>query len=206
MTIKHVIFDLDGVLLDTLTPERARYSSIVSQFNRGPLTEDEFNYMKKSGPKDILNYCLSNSSDVEKAFVIHEASLKEHNSVFPLFDKVIETLDALQESGVSLSVASSRDETIYPILSANKLASYFSKNVICSKHYNSSEYKPHPTPIHLAMGLVDAVNPDEVVYIGDQKVDMIAAEKAGVNFIGFNLDTQVSTNYFPDLIKLIENI
>lgn len=199
---KLLIFDFDGVLLDSLFAGRAMYSRILGELGYPPLTDDQYNFMKRSGPKDLLRYCLNDESLVKQGMELREKYREEKDSSVKLFDDVPETLESLSKKYL-LAIATSRDKTVYDLLDSHNIRLYFGNRVISNEDYSSSEFKPHPASINMAIKRSGNFDLSDVVYIGDQSSDALAAKNAGVDFIGFNMVSDVYTTNFSELESLV---
>lgn len=198
-----ILYDFDGVLLDTLSAGREKYSSILVQLGRHPLTDEEFEYMKQSSPSELLTYCLSDSELVKKGMELRSKGEYLESTSVTLFDGVRETLEKLSKDNI-LGIVTSRDESVYDLLDKFNLNQYFSGGVISNLDYSKDEFKPHPKPLQLAIAKNDYGNKlDEVVYIGDAKTDFESAKNAGVRFIGFG---KVGDEYVTHMNQLENKI
>lgn len=98
----------------------------------------------------------------------------------PLYDGVLELLDALEEGGWLLGVATGKsDRGLAFCLDHHGLTSRFISLQTADRHPS----KPHPSMIDQAMADAGAV-PESTLMIGDTSYDMAMAKAAGVTAVG----------------------
>jgi len=181
MKIKAIIFDVDGVLIDSnriiidLFKETAKKMKL-----KVPSDEDVIKLMGQS-LEDNIKF-LWPDSDV-KIFA------KKYREEFvkikiPIFEGTIEAIEELKKSGFKLGIVS------------GKKGFYLKKNlkdagfklelfdVIISAE-DTKEHKPSPKPILIACDKI-GVKPTEIVYVGDARFDYEAAKAAKANFVAVN--------------------
>lgn len=98
----------------------------------------------------------------------------------PLYDGLIEALDALEADGWTLGVATGKsDRGLGFLLAHHGLTHRFVTLQTADRHPS----KPHPSMIEAAMAEAGAV-PESTVMIGDTSYDMAMARAAGVRAVG----------------------
>lgn len=184
--IKAVIFDKDGVLMDTEKTYFKAYRDTISYFggNRVYGWNDHKRFMGMLSSERFLK--LKNMFNLSIGFddFINEYrkryfELFEKNSV-ALPDGLKEFLHKLKSASIKLGVAtsSSRKNTDFTLKKTN-LTQYFDVVVTAD---DVSKGKPHPELFQLAASKLH-IAPGECVVIGDSINDMIAAKAAGMKVI-----------------------
>jgi phosphoglycolate phosphatase len=98
----------------------------------------------------------------------------------PLFDGMIDALDALAEAGWTFGVATGKsDRGLAHILAHHGIADRFVTLQTADRHPS----KPHPSMIEMAMAEAGAT-PATTVMIGDTSYDMMMARAAGASALG----------------------
>ena len=186
--LKAVIFDMDGVLVDT----EATYDSHLTGY-----LKKEFNLDIN---KDFLDTTrgLSSRSFWEKIFnefnlthsieeVIQHARLtyfeflKSHPDLKPI-DGVIDLINSLEKSGLLLAVASSASlRRIRMILESLGIQDKF-KAIICGDDVEKG--KPHPD-IYLKAAERLGINPKDCIAIEDATNGIKSAKAAGMKVIAY---------------------
>ncbi len=180
MSIKLIIFDLDGTLADA-------YPAIIRSFN---YAMQRLNYPKQSaltirravgrGDENLLRPFVK-TKDLKKALSLyrrhHKMSLLRHSRLFPGVHKV---LALLKRKGYKIAIASNRPTQFSRILIRHlKLKKYFDY-VLCA---DKLKYiKPHPEIIHKITQHF-SLKSHQTVYIGDMAIDLQAGRRAKVKTI-----------------------
>nr|WP_319489892.1 HAD family hydrolase [uncultured Caproiciproducens sp.] len=177
MKYTHVVFDVDGTMLDSedavllslqktlLTVQQKMYPLEELRFTLGIPGIDALTQMKVD--------------HIEDAFRLWGDTELEYSYAMKLFDGITSTLLQLEEDGISLGIITSRtreefDDTFSPL----GLNHYF-EYIICAE--DSAEHKPNPGPMLKYLELSEAHGKD-VLYIGDSVYDCNCAKGAGVDF------------------------
>jgi HAD superfamily hydrolase (TIGR01509 family) len=183
--IKAVIFDMDGVIIDS----EPIYFRIISEMLREmeiEITRDELS--KFVGRSDLwetfkekyeLDYNVDDISDEEqKRFLSY---LKNHFEDGPI-DGVADLIKELENKGYSLVLASSsKMENINSVLTKLGLIDHFSLRISGADLETS---KPHPE-IFLEAAKMAQTTQEECLVIEDSENGVKAAKAAGMKCIGY---------------------
>lgn len=98
---------------------------------------------------------------------------------FPVYEGIKDLFKVLSSRGISLSVVTSAP-TAYcsKVLAVHGLAA---NSAVC--YHDTSKHKPDPEPMELALRNL-GLQPSEVVSVGDEPKDTLAAKAAGIAAIG----------------------
>jgi len=193
--VKCVIFDCDGVLIDSFDANMRYYSRIKEQLGLPPLTDDEMSFVHTRTHKEAIEH-IAPGEYFKKAWEAVESF--DSTSLMPYIKRsegLLEFLWWLRDAGFLLAINTSRGETIDAILEDKELEGYFYPVMTSAK---VCEPKPHPEGVYKIMTRLQ-LNPQEVAYIGDSHVDEKTARAAGVRFWAYkdaNLEAQVHINDF----------
>lgn len=123
---------------------------------------------------------------------LHEAMAEEYKRAFvamrannsldpePLFDGILESMDALEAAGWLLGVATGKsDRGLRLLLEHHGIHGRFVTLQTADRHPS----KPHPSMLHTAMADAGA-SPQTTAMIGDTSFDMAMARAAGTHAIG----------------------
>ncbi len=201
--IELIIFDLDGVIVDTKKNMELSWEHVKKKYK---INKSFIEYKKNVGLPfcDILRKLNINSNQIQIENAYQDASLK-NNSKISLFPNVKKTIKELQKNYLTAIVTSKDSKrTKFLIKKFNLTFNYIS----CPK--KNLRGKPYPDQINLVLDRLKIKNRSNVVYIGDTKYDFLTAKKAKINFIhasyGFEkkiADVKVKINKFSDLLKEI---
>ena len=175
---KHLILDMDGVLVDSLELMKEAWSASKGE-EFAPFDE----YKKLIGlPFDdiclklgVKKECIG---DIKKDYFSFS---KKYVNKVKLFDGVKESLEAFKNAGIKISIASSKDYE-----SALNILKYFNIKIDCLVTPNANGYqgrnKPFGDPLLYAC-FKNQVSTKESIYVGDMISDYQAAKDASIDFI-----------------------
>lgn len=177
MKYQHIVFDLDGTLMDT---ERA----ILPALRDTLLARTGKHY-----PEEELTFALGITGadalkrlgvdDIDGVLALWVDNMHRYQDAVTLFSGVEEVLKALRDSGVTLGIVTSQtyeefDHGFVPL----GVSGYFQ---VAIRAEDTEEHKPAPAPLLKYMELSGA-RPEEVLYVGDSVYDSRCAQAAGVDF------------------------
>lgn len=187
MRFKAVIFDMDGVLVDSEPLHVSIETAMIKELNIALKKElyskfagttslsmwktlvEEFHLDKN--PKEL-------STESDKRFVDELLNTEE----VQLFDGVRGVLINLYNKGIPIALASSSSKLIVnAVLERFNLRQYFNAVVTGSDIQNS---KPHPEIFLLAAKKLK-ISPSDCIVVEDSPNEVKAAHLAGMNCIGF---------------------
>jgi HAD superfamily hydrolase (TIGR01509 family) len=181
---KLVIYDCDGVLLDTLDSNYIFYNRVMEYLGRQPLDRDDLAaraVLHTYSFANVMEHFFAGDERREDAWnfakTVHYQDLSQYMRIE---DGLIETLDRLKGS-VSLAVCTNRATSMEMIIEDFGLTGYFSCVMTASQVANP---KPHPEPL---LKVLDhyGLQPSEALFVGDGEVDMLSARCAGVPFVAY---------------------
>ena len=174
--IKLVLFDLDGVLIDSKKNMYLSWQAVRKQFN---LSTGFDKYFKNIGiPFEHILKKIKVKKDKKKIEKIYRKNSIRKFDKIRIFSKVKKTLEILKEKKINVGIVTSKDNTrTLKILKKFKLN--FKIIITPSKKLKG---KPHPDQLNKAIKIAK-VKKSNTVYIGDMFVDYKAAKNAGIHFI-----------------------
>lgn len=184
MSIKAVIFDLDGTLLDTLGDLTSAVNTALRHHGFPLLTESDICSRVGNGVRRLIERSLPDGAggqlvddclaEFQAAYDVH---LVERTHPYQGIPAVIE---AFHRRGVRIAVLSNK----YHAAACRLVEHYFPGQMATTLGERpGTPRKPDPTSTHEIMHAL-GVQPDEILYIGDSDVDMQTAKNAGVTAIG----------------------
>ena len=207
--IKAVIFDIDGVLLDSFEANLKFFQDLMIKTGYRPPTREEFSAVFHLNMMDAIKVLTKSNSEEEIKRIWEIGRSREVRYDVELLvmpegaEDVVETLSKNYLLGI---VTSRIKESVYESPKLAKLAKYF--KVVVS-YGDTTKHKPHPEPLLLTAQKLK-VKPQECVYIGDVENDIKAARAAGMKIIIYskNQFDQVDgwTSSFVKLPELISSL
>ncbi|MEX1018444.1 MAG: HAD family hydrolase [Litorilinea sp.] len=180
MKIQALVFDFDGLIVDTETPEFAAWQAVFAA--RGcelPLAT----WVLNIGTRGVVDpYALlaeQLGAPVERETVrgqvrAHYDALIQDQQLLP---GVGDYLEAARQAGIQLAVASSsRHDWVDPHLHAHGIRDYFAE-VVCAD--DVTEVKPDPELYRLALRRLDRA-PAQAIALEDSPNGVLAAKAAGM--------------------------
>jgi HAD superfamily hydrolase (TIGR01509 family) len=184
---KLVIYDCDGVMLDTLESNYIFYNRVMEHLGRPSLDRNDHEARKVLHTysfNNVMEYFFSDDRQKDQALTFAKTIHYRDLAPFMRMEHgFIETLDRLK-GAVTLAVCTNRAISMDMIIEDFGLSSYFTCVMTAGKVTNP---KPHPEPLLKVLEQI-GVAPEEALFIGDGEVDMLAAASAGVPFIAYKSD------------------
>lgn len=203
--IKAVIFDIDGVLLDSFDSNLSFINELLEANGYKPLTKKKYLPLFYVPLRDvIINAGIKNEKEIQ--WLIKSAKTGNFRTKLPIMTKgALKTIKFLSKC-YKLGIATGRIKTYVYEKPMDAVEHYISATVT---YEDTAKHKPHPDPLLLAAKMLK-VTPKDAVYIGDAQLDMAAARAAGVKFILYSkkrikgADKRVrSFDKIPDAISML---
>lgn len=199
--IKVVAFDCDGVMFDTVKANTAYYNNILNHFGKPDMTPEQFTYSYMHTADEAIAKLFEDEKSFEEAQVF-----RKHMSYIP-FLKYMEIEPHLKpllkklKSKYKTAVATNRTDTMKRVLIEHDLEEYFDLVVSALDVKN-----PKPSPDQLITILEHFnIEPSQLIYVGDSKLDEIAAKAAGISLIAYK-NRSLDAEFYINSLKELENI
>lgn len=182
--IKAVLFDMDGVLVDSIEAWFRLFNKTLKYFGKEEFAREKFLNKVWGGPieRDAEEFFGKPLEDVKEFYFDNFDSFKENLRLFP---NTKETLTGLKNKKLKLGLVTNTPKNqAYKLINHLKLKDYFDV-VIGGDEVEHG--KPAPDMILLACRRL-GIKPRDSIYVGDTNVDIIAGKKAGCFTIGFKID------------------
>lgn len=200
MTIKAFIFDLDGTLLNTISDLRDSINLALDYYGYPHFSEDEVKLKVGNGMKRLLERCIPvekvTNEHVEEVLGVFLGEYKIHqmDKTAP-YPGIVDLLHQLNQRGIPCGVISNKQNP-----NTQSIVQHFFSDIaftFVSGEVAGIDPKPDPT---LTLRCIAAMNldQDEILYVGDTKVDIATGHNAGLKTVGV-------TWGFRDRQELVEN-
>jgi phosphoglycolate phosphatase len=199
---KVVIYDCDGVILDSMESNYIFYNRIMKFLGRPEIDRDNCNakrVLHTYSFHNVMDYFFA--GDLRREDALQFAKTIHYRDLMPYMkmeDGFVSALDQLK-GHTSLAICTNRATSMEMIIEDFGLSGYFEYVMTASQVTNP---KPHPEPL-LKVLKHFGVEPDEALFIGDGEVDMQAANSAGVPFISYksNLPGLARIEHHSEIIR-----
>jgi len=179
--MRTVLFDLDGTLVDSLPGLTVALNALLTELGRANLTLAEVRgYIGHGAPYLLAAAAEHTGGPFERDQLPRYRTLCTQIAAFQTepFAGISDMLDRLP-ARVGL-VTSKPEESTMALL---RELGWLNRFEVIVGGDTLSVRKPDPAPLRHAMQAM-GVESEQVIYVGDSDVDQIAAERAGVGFVG----------------------
>jgi len=177
-TLRTVLFDLDGTLIDSLRLILDSYHHTLAQHGLPARTDED--WLKGVGTP--LTAQLSEWRDelgtIEAMIATYqEYNLKHHDRMVTVYPGVVDAVREIKATGLQTGLVTSKNRG--GALRGLKLVGLeaLMDVLVCADEVTNP--KPHPEPVEKAVSLLGA-DPATTVYVGDSLHDMHSGRAAGV--------------------------
>lgn len=205
MNYKHIVFDVDGTLLDTA-------DCILRSLQDAIMITDGYRYTTEElsfalGNTSLIVLSRLNATDPDATLKLWIENEKKYSDMIQPFNGIPKLLDRLSHTGYTLGIVTSRTREEFDLVfNPLDIHTYFS-TIICSD--DTEEHKPSPKPLHKYMQKTKTA-PNEILYVGDTLHDMECAHNAGIDFalaawgtLLAEADTEYSLDSPDSLLRLL---
>lgn len=193
-SLRGIIFDCDGVLIDSKEANLAFYNRLRDRVGLPPMSPEQEDYVHSHTVAQSLAYILPPEALAEVNTLRGHIKYKDLVPYITIQPDLLPMLEMLAARGIRMGVNTNRTDTMGLILQMFDLERFFFP-VITSSQVSWS--KPHPESMHRILQTW-YLGPEEVVYIGDTDVDARVAAATGVSFWAYQDPTLPADMYVPD--------
>lgn len=200
MPSKAVLFDLDGVLVDSMAPWMSLTNETLVRFGSPPLTRGEFlSACWGKTFREVLDNRLK-ENDIQSAYGFAVERSLHHFRDVEVFEGTVDSLIEMRNSGVSLAIVSNSPvDFLNPLLEASGIRKFFDISLGSVPGVNP---KPHPDMLNIAMRKL-CVSPENSMMVGDRESDILAAKNAGIKSVIFRNVSSLADHRVDDIREII---
>jgi phosphoglycolate phosphatase len=194
-----IIYDCDGVLIDSRESNRAFYNHILARFGLPPVSEEQLEVVHVSTAQGAIDYLFRGHPDLEKAQAYQRTiDNAPFLALLRLEPHVQEVLSRLR-GRYRTAIATNRGKSLPLVLKTLGLDGCFDLTVSA---YDVSQPKPHPEGLLKILTHFQA-EPEAALYIGDAALDRDVAAAAGVPFVAYKNLGLKARYYLRDHLDLL---
>src|SRR4030043_687347 len=166
--IRCVIYDCDGVLFDSLEANTKLYNDLCALVGRGPLEEDEIQYVHMHTVYEAIHFIFRKEDGLEKKALesMKQVDLRNYIVYLKMEPHLFQILEKLKEKGIFRVINTNRTTSMKYIMERFKLGPYFDMVVTALDVKNP---KPHPESIEKIIAAL-RLKKEEAVFVGDSDV------------------------------------
>lgn len=173
MPYEHIIFDLDGTLLDTERSVLLAWQSALEKY-RYRFSLEELRIVLGITPESALQKLQVTVDGHFWSGWMEAYAAQTQSTAF--FDGVTDMLDTLKRRGYRLGIVTSRTREEYErYFRSFRLEQWFER-MVCAG--DTQKHKPDPEPLYRYAALAGAL-PQACLYVGDMPTDIACANRAG---------------------------
>ena len=198
-----VIFDLDGVLINSKENMNTAWNAVKKKFNIKKKFSDYFKWIGYPFTEILDKLEIKNKQqEIKKCY--YATSLKKINKIKP-YKNVKKVLQYLKKKGIKMAIVTSKNKK--RTVKIVKKMNFPINNIVCPSVLNKG--KPYPDQMNIALKKAK-INRNNVVYVGDMHVDYQFSKNARINFIfaeygyGKNNKYKYNIKSINDLRKFIK--
>ncbi|MGA1844415.1 MAG: HAD family hydrolase [bacterium] len=190
---KLVVYDCDGVILDSKGANEAFYNHILERFGMPPLHGEQLEFVHVSTARGAVEYLFRDTPRMEEARAYLE--VVDNTPFIPLLrlEPHIRTTLGRLHTACRTAIATNRGTSMPLIIKEHSLGDLFDLVVTCLDVHHP---KPHPECLLTILEHFRLL-PHETLYIGDSEVDYLVSEGAGVPFASYK-NKNLNARYYLD--------
>lgn len=197
-----VVYDCDGVLVDSKESNRMFYNDLLSKLGRYPMNEDELDFV----------HCHTALQSIEFLFTKEQEKLIEAKELLCSIDYfsylpyhipepgIKETISIIRPP-IRTSVFTNRTTTTIELMRLMGFSDYFDK-IVCALDVKP---KPDIEGFFVLMDLFEISNKD-ILFVGDSYIDEHTAKAADVDFVAYknkSLNAKYYISHHNELIDIL---
>lgn len=175
-----VLFDFDGTIADTEELILGATNALAAEFGFEPIRRDEYPAIRAMGARqrivERLGIPLWNVLKVRRLERRAREEYANRAHEIHVFDGIAEVIARLRERGFRVAILSSNDASV--------VRATVERSGLAFDFYDTGSRALGKARALRAAMRTHAVQPEDVVYVGDELRDVEACRKAGVRMIG----------------------
>jgi phosphoglycolate phosphatase len=200
LTTKVIIYDCDGVLIDSRQSNQAFYNHILARFGLPAMDPGQLEVVHVSTAEQAIDYLFAGTPFRAEAQAYQRVvDNSPFMALLRLEPHVRETLVKLRPT-YATAIATNRGKSLPLVLRNLGLEGLFDLTVTS---YQVRHPKPHPECLWKILGHFH-LDPEEALYIGDSEVDRIVSLKAGVPFVAYKNPWLKARYHLQDHLELLQ--
>lgn len=206
--IQHIAFDLDGVLIDSISAMKVAWRYATQQVGIN-VTFDVFASQIGRPFKDILAVLNIETALHEKIMIdFNKVSISQLDSI-KIYSGVDQAVRRAKAEGLFLSIVTSKNRERTNLIIGSLFSKYTFDAIVTPEDVSSRDGKPNPASLLLSC-MKTGVDPSNTIYVGDMECDRQCAKRAGAHFLharwGYGspiVTGDIGFSYIADMMRFI---
>jgi phosphoglycolate phosphatase len=201
-SVELIVYDCDGVLIDSRRANKAFYNHILGHFGLPPLKPSQLNLVQTAAAPEVIEALFLDTDLIDKA-QRYQASLS-NDAFTPLIRPEPGARKALLSlrKAYRIALVTNRGKSLPGVLAAFRLEILFDRVVSA---LDVKQPKPNPEGLLIVLDHFSA-SPRNALYVGDSEADSVMCQRAGVPFVAYKneaLDAAYHVRSHRELLKLL---
>ncbi len=195
-----IIYDCDGVLIDSRESNRAFYNHILARFGLPPVSEEQLEVVHVSTATGAIDYLFQGHPALADAQAYQRTINNDPFLALLRLEPHIEAVLARLRTRYRTAIATNRGKSLPLVLDTLGIADCFDLTISAN---DVTRPKPHPEGLLKILAHFQA-DPETALYIGDAALDQEVARAAGVPFAAYKNPTLPARYYLEDHRELLK--
>lgn len=204
MKYRHIVFDIDGTLIDTEYAILRSLQETVRVLSGREIPYSELTFALGITGADALKKL--DIKNISYAAELWNKNMRKYADTVKVFDGITELLKNLLRLDCEMGIVTSKTREEFKQDFSHFNISHYFKTIVCAD--DTQRHKPNAAPLlkYLEISKADC---RQTLYIGDSKYDSMCAENAGIDFalaVWGSRQTSIKADYFlknpMDLLSL----
>ena len=198
--IQAVLFDLDGVLVDSLDAWYYAFCDALKHFGKKKISYEVFKKNFGSSAEEEISTIFKGVSMTELVS-FYNLAFKSRSEFVRLNSEAIPTLEKVKELKMKTCIITNSTRPItMEFLDNFRIKKYFDEIVTMEDVKNG---KPAPDMVLKACSLL-GIRPADAIVVGDTINDMLAGKSAGCTTIGYKIKGDFKIEELGEIINFIK--
>jgi phosphoglycolate phosphatase len=192
--IQVVIYDFDGVIVDSLEANVAYYNRLLRYFGLPPVRGEHLEFIQTRTSHEVIEVLFPDPALAKTAQGVEKRL--NNDEIIPLIRLepfVRETLKGLKNR-YRIAVATNRGKSLPMVMDFHNLGQYFELTVSSAQVRHP---KPHPEYLEIILQKFSLTS-RQALYIGDAEIDAQLAAATGVSFLAYKNPTLPAWGHLND--------
>ena len=185
MSIRAVLYDMDGTVLDTLEDLKNAVNAALAAFGRPALTLEQVRAYVGNGSRRLIELALgegAEAAEIDRMLAWYKPWYDAHCRILTRpYPGVLPLMERLKAAGVRQAIVSNKPDSAVRTLACD----FFPGLAECAVGERESEgvrRKPWPDMLNAVRAQM-ALPPEDCLYVGDSEVDILTAANAGLRCV-----------------------